>query len=265
MAETAPPSGSALYVGGVVHRRFRPRAHKLRYGVFWLVVDLDEIDDIAGRLTTFSRNRFNVFSFFDRDYGDRTGHPLRGQIEAHLADAGIAADGRITLLTMPRILGYAFNPLSVFFCHAASGELAAILYEVTNTFGERHSYLIRVEDPEARPIRQSVEKSFFVSPFLDMDMHYEFRVEPPAGGVMVGIIGSDAKGPMINALLKGDRVELTDKALVSAFFRFPLLTLKVVAGIHWEAVLLVLKRVGLRRKPAPPSHAVSIGVGHSSR
>jgi DUF1365 family protein len=155
--------------------------------------------------------------------------------------------------------------LSVFFCHGLDGLLMAILYEVSNTFGERHSYLIPVEDGAARPIRQSVDKCFFVSPFLDMDMHYDFRIAPPGADVMVGIAGSDAAGPMINALLKADRVDLTDRQLLSAFVRFPLLTLKVIAGIHWEALLLVAKRVGLKRKPAPPVHPVSLGLGHSSR
>jgi DUF1365 family protein len=216
-------------------------------------------------LKVFSRNGLNLFSFYDSDYGDRSGSPLRGQVETLLKGAGITGGGRITLLTMPRILGYAFNPLSVFFCHDPSGRLAAILYEVSNTFGERHSYLIRVEDVCARPIRQSAEKSFFVSPFLDMDMKYDFRIEPPGDDVMVGIAGRDAGGPMINALLKADRVELTDRNLISAFVRFPLLTLKVIAGIHWEAVLLLAKRVGLRRKPEPPVHPVSLGSGYPSR
>jgi DUF1365 family protein len=265
MTNAAGMETSGLYLGRVIHRRFRPRVHKLQYSVFWLVLDLDEIDGLTRRLRTFSRNKFNLFSFFDRDYGDRGGSPLRGQIEAHLASAGIKGGGRITLLTMPRILGYAFNPLSVFFCHAENGTLAAIFYEVSNTFGERHSYLIRVEDPDARPIRQSVEKSFFVSPFLDMEMSYDFRVEPPAKDVMIGIAGRNAGGPMINALLKADRVDLTDRALLSAFVRFPLLTLKVIGGIHWEAMLLVLKRIGLRRKPEPPLHPVSLGSGHPSR
>jgi DUF1365 family protein len=262
---TAQTATSALYLGRVIHRRYRPRVHKLQYSVYWLLLDLDEIDTVTRRSRIFSRNRFNMVSFYDRDYVDRSGRPLRGQIEAYLSDAGIAAAGKITLLTMPRILGYAFNPLSIFFCHAADGTLAAILYEVSNTFGERHSYLIPVEDAEARPIRQSVEKSFFVSPFLDMDLSYDFRIEPPEDSVMVGIAARDAGGPMLNAVLKADRVALGDRALLRAFVRFPLLTLKVIAGIHVEAARLVLKRIGLKRKPAPPLHPVSMGEGHPSR
>lgn len=256
---------SALYVGRVIHRRYRPRVHKLAYRVFWLHLDLDAVDSLARRLRTFSHNRFNLFSFHDRDYGDRSGRPIKPQIEAYLSGAGIVAGGRVTLLTMPRILGYVFNPLSVFFCYKPDDTLAAIFYEVTNTFGERHSYLIPVSDADAHPIRQSVEKCFFVSPFLDMDMAYDFRIEPPAEEVVVGIAARDQKGPMLNAVLRGARQALTDSALVSAFFRLPLLTLKVVAGIHWEALFLVAKRIGLRRKPEPPVHPVSLGVGHPSR
>jgi DUF1365 family protein len=258
-------SVSALYMGRVIHRRYRPRVHKLDYRVFWLHLDLDELDTLGRRLKTFARNRFNLFSFHDRDYGDRSGRPIKPQIEAYLAGAGIAAGGRITVLTMPRILGYVFNPLSVFFCHRPDGALAAIFYEVTNTFGERHSYLIPVTDPIAHPIRQSVEKCFFVSPFLNMDLAYDFRVEPPGGNVVVGIAVRDPDGPMLNAVLRGDRADLSDRSLLSAFVRVPLLTLKVVAGIHWEAIFLVLKRVGLRKKPAPPLHPVSLGVGHASK
>ena len=118
----------------------------LRYGVFWLLLDLDEIDTLARRLRLFSRNRFNALSFHDRDHGEPGAGALRAQIERHLADAGIdIGGGAIRLLCMPRIFGYAFNPLSVHFCYRRDETLAAILYEVHNTFGERHSYLIPVE------------------------------------------------------------------------------------------------------------------------
>eukprot|EP01037_Dinobryon_pediforme_P019900 gene19900-20408_t len=223
-----------------------------------MVLDLDELDRVSRQLWFFSRNRFNLFGFHDRDYGDRSPRPLRAQIEAHLGSEGISLDGgSIRLLTMPRILGFAFNPLSVYFCYRRNGVLSAILYEVSNTFGERHSYLIRVDDPGSRPIRQRIAKSFYVSPFLDMDMTYDFRIVPPDETVMVAVSGRDDEGPMINALLQGDRAELTDRALIRAFVVYPLLTLKVVAGIHWEAMFLWLKGIGLRRRPPPPNVPVS--------
>src|ERR1700729_4075058 len=135
-----------LSAGTVTHRRVRPRPHRLRYRVFWMLLDLDEIDRLPASLRLFSHNRFNALSFFDADHGDGSGRPLRDQVEDQLQAAGLATDGgAIRLLCMPRIFGYGFNPLSVYFCYRPDGLLAAVLYEVHNTFGERHGYLIRVE------------------------------------------------------------------------------------------------------------------------
>lgn len=253
-------STSALYVGYVMHRRVRPRMHHLRYRIFSLLLDLDEIDALAKRLRLFSRGRFNLFSFHDRDYGAGTNEPPRAQVEQHLIDAGMAPDGgAILLLTMPRILGFGFNPLSVYFCHSRSGALRAILYEVHNTFGERHSYLLPVEQDDGA-IRQSCAKHFYVSPFMAMDMEYAFRVVPPTDQVRIAITGSDADGPIITAIHSAKRRALSDAALARVFVTHPLLTLKVVAGIGWEALKLLLKGVGIfarakpsaaRRKPHP--------------
>ena len=137
---------STLYAGIVTHRRVRPRPHRLRYRVFWMLLDLDEIGQLPRRLRLFSHNRFNALSFFDTDHGDGSGRPLRDQVEGHLRAAGLATDGgAIRLFCMPRVFGYGFNPLSVYFCYQRDGSLAALLYEVHNTFRERHSYLIPVE------------------------------------------------------------------------------------------------------------------------
>ncbi len=165
---------SALYIGRVRHHRLRPRPHALSYRVFWTLLDLDEIDGLAAGLRLFSRNRFNLYSFRDADYGDRSGRPLRPQVEAMLAEAGIAHDGGpIRLLTMPRILGYAFNPLSTYFCYRRDGSLCATVYEVHNTFGEIHSY-VAPASPEGGVLRQEAEKVFHVSPFMRLDMRYAF-------------------------------------------------------------------------------------------
>jgi DUF1365 family protein len=249
---------SGLYAGRVMHQRVKPRRHRLEYSMFSLLLDLDEIDALDGKLSLFSRNRFNLFSFFDRDYGANSDKPIRLQIEGHLAEAGLQPDGGpIRVLTMPRILGYAFNPLSVFFCYRRDETLSAIFYEVSNTFGERHSYLLPVENPGAAVIRQKCPKQFYVSPFMDMTMDYAFRVVPPAERVMVAITGSDAEGPIITAALSSRRRELTDGALAKVFFTFPLLTLKVMAGIHFEAFFIWIKGVGFRKRPSPPSLPVT--------
>jgi DUF1365 family protein len=258
MTETA----SGFYAGTVMHRRLRPRPHRLQYRIFALLLDLDEIDGVARRLRLFSRNRFNLFSFHDRDYGAGSYETLRSQVETHLRAAELACDGGpIRLLTMPRILGYAFNPLSVYFCHRRDGGLAAILYEVNNTFGERHSYLIPVgaNDDGTALVRQECPKQLYVSPFLDMDMTYAFRVLPPGRRVAISVTGRDAEGPVIVAVLAADRAPLTDAILARAFVTFPLLTLKVIAGIHWEALLLWWKGLRLRTRPPPPALPVTIG------
>ncbi|WP_243367779.1 DUF1365 domain-containing protein [Microvirga solisilvae] len=249
--------GSALYVGSVVHRRMRPRKHALRYRVFWLLLDIDTMKEVAACNLLLSLNRFNLFSVHEKDYGDRSGQPLRPQVEAAMRKAGIEPDGgRILLLTMPRVLGYGFNPLSVYFCYRRNGELAAILYEVSNTFGQRHSYVLPVEAGDSI-VRQSIPKRFYVSPFMDMDLSYAFRVVCPDDTIAVSIRCEDREGAILIASLVGTRKSLSNAALLSAFVTHPLLTLKVIAGIHWEAFFLWIKGIGLRKRPPPPEQPLT--------
>ena len=249
---------SALYAGNVMHQRLKPRRHRLDYRMFFLLIDLDEIDGLSRRLRLLSHNRFGLFSFFDKDHGDGADGSLKVYVERQLEMAGIETGGSIQLLSMPRMLGYAFNPLSIYFCRDRQGDLAAILYEVNNTFGQRHSYLIPVSDGgEEGIVRQHCEKRFYVSPFIAMGMGYRFRIGLPDEGVAIHITGSDADGPLIVASFSGKRRELTDGALMRAFFAYPLLTLKVIAGIHWEALLLWAKGMRLYERPAPPLRPVS--------
>lgn len=252
-------SHSALYIGRVTHHRFRPIVHRLAYRVFWLLLDVDEIAELSQTLRVFSCNRFNLFSFYDKDYVGQSDEPLRPQIERYLQAAGLDPDGgAIRLLTMPRILGYGFNPISVFFCYRRDESLRAILYEVHNTFGQRHSYLIPVTEGAGLPIRQSCTKALYVSPFIDMAMTYDFRVIPPVEKAMLTIVARDADGILLTAALKADRTVLSDLGLVRAFIALPLLTLKVTLGIHWEALLLWLKKVRLVPRPPPPEQPVSV-------
>jgi hypothetical protein len=183
---------------------------------------------------------------------------LRTQISIALENAGIAWDaGPIRVLCMPRVLGTVFNPISVFFCHNRDLTLAAMLYEVNNTFGQRHSYLIPVDDRFAHVIRQSCDKQFYVSPFMRMAMTYDFRVTVPAGSTTVVINGRDAEGPLITASFTGVRRSLTDAALLGALLRFGLLALRVVGAIHWEALKLWAKGLRLQPRPAPPSRPIT--------
>ena len=246
---------SALYSGTVVHQRFKPRRHRLRYRLAQMLFDLDAMPS----LRLFSHNRFNLVSFHDRDHLDGSGNDLRIQVEQALIDAGLQPNGgAIRLLCMPRILGHAFNPISVFFCYRREGALMALLYEVNNTFGERHTYLIPVEDPDAAMIRQHCDKAFYVSPFMRMDMTYAFHVVPPGDATAVIVHGDDTEGRVITASFIARRQDLTDMALMGMFLRHGLLSLKVVGAIHWEAAKLWIKGMRIQPRPAPPAHAVTI-------
>jgi DUF1365 family protein len=235
-----------------MHRRIKPKAHSLRYRVFWTLLDLDELPTLGNKLRLFSLERFNLFGFYTADHGDGSDVRLRTQAEKHLADADIDLEGgRIKLLCMPRILGFVFNPISVYYCYQRDNTLAALIYEVHNTFGERHSYLIRVDAMPGEALEQRCLKSFYVSPFMDMEISYRFRIQKPDERITLTIQGEDKEGPVIVASLTGQRRTLNDGTLLKTFFVFPLLTLTVVAGIHWEALKLWIK--GMRLRPRPPA------------
>jgi uncharacterized protein len=249
---------SCLYVGSVMHRRIRPRAHHFRYAAFWLFIDLDELHRLSAALRLFSYNRPNLFSLYDTDHGDGTSTPLRLQVERQLHSAGLDLDGcRIRLLCMPRTFGHCFNPLSIYFCHRGDGSLAALIYQVHNTFGERHSYVIPVTG-RARTVHQRCQKAFHVSPFMDMALNYAFRVTDPGERIAVGIRVDGDGAPVLITGLVGLCQPLTDRALVRMALVMPAITLKVVAGIHWEALRLWLKGLRYRHKPAPPRDTTSV-------
>ncbi len=254
-------TASALYAGVVTHARLRPRRHRLAYRVFQMLIDLDEAHTLGDRLRLFSVGRFNLVSFHPGDHLDGSATPLNIQVKAQLTAAGIeTGDGAVRLLCMPRVLGTAFNPISVYFCHRPDGGLAAILYEVNNTFGERHSYLIPVRSEEARgpEVRQGCDKAFFVSPFMPMELAYAFRVRPPGEAVNVAIQVSDAEGVILNTAFAARRRELSDRALLAAFAAAPLLCLKVLGAIHWEALWIWLKGIALVPRPPAPVRPVTV-------
>lgn len=253
---------SALYTGRVMHRRLRPKLHQLDYRIFSLLIDLDELDEMDSGLRLFSRGRFNLLSVRDRDYGDGSATPLRIQAERHLQRIGIADVGRIELLTMPRLLGFAFNPLSLYFCYDRGDALTAIIHEVHNTFGERHSYVLTA-DEDRGAVRQNAAKAFHVSPFLPMKLNYTFRVRPPGERLQVAIQVSDKDGPLLVAIQRMERRQLTDAAILRAALAFPMMTFKVVAGIVWEAAKLWAKGVRVHRHPAPPATSASYGAART--
>lgn len=254
---TPPSLASALYLGSVMHRRFTPRAHRFRYRAFWLLLDLEQIDALSKQLWFFSLGRFNFLSLYNSDHGDGSAVPLSIQVATHLKNAGIDLNGgSVRLLCMPRVLGYGFNPISIYFCQYSDGALAAMLYEVHNTSGERHSYLIPVAD-SARTIHQRCAKEFYVSPFLDMEMAYQFSLRAPDDQIAISIRAGQSERPVMTACLLGRRKALNDASLLRAFLMVPILTLKVTMAIHFEALRLWLKGMRLRTRPAPPEHLVT--------
>lgn len=250
-------TAGAIYRGEVMHRRLRPFGHRFVYRVFSLFLDIDRLGELAGQSRLFRYNRFGLVSFQDRDHGARDGSTLRPWVEHHLAAAGYETGGAISILCFPRLLGFAFNPLSVFFCYDRAGKLIAILHEVKNTFGQQHGYLMPAGDGAV--VRQRAEKIFYVSPFIAMDCTYRFRIVPPAERMAVAIRQSDAGGDLLVATHRGERVAFSDANLLRCLLAYPLMTLKVIGGIHWEALRLWLKGARLHERPQPPAVEVSLG------
>ncbi|RYE59949.1 MAG: DUF1365 domain-containing protein [Hyphomicrobiales bacterium] len=227
--------GSAIYVGQVVHQRHRPKKHHLRYRVFSILIDLDDLPRLDG-LRLFSHNRWGLFSFRDSDHGH--GQDPRAWAQEQLKIAGQPEATKIRLLCYPRILGYVFNPLSVWFCEDAAGNPIATIYEVHNTFGERHTYVLAADEPA-----QERDKAFYVSPFIGMKCRYQFKTIAPGERVRIAINELENEEPLLYAAFSGIRHEFSDATLLKLFFTHPLMTLKVTAGIHWEALRLLAKGI----------------------
>lgn len=233
---------SALYCGVVVHDRGRPRRHRLSYRVFMLLLDLDELDAAGRALRLFSHNALNLLSYHDRDHAGRLAAPVKPQIEDLLAARGLGSPGgRIMALCMPRVLGHGFNPLTVYFCHDRDERLAAVVYAVSNTFGERHDYVLPATARDDGLVLQGCDKTFYVSPFLPMDLRYAFAIMPPGEGVRVGIDVHDDAGRVLSASFSGRREPLGDGAVLRAALTHPWQVAGVLAAIHWEAVKILLK------------------------
>lgn len=260
---------SALYVGETWHRRHRPVEHFLRYRLFMTLIDLDERDAVNAAQRVLGYDRRGPLSFRERDHGDGSTTPLRAQIEGHLAAAGLPAGGPIRVLCMPRVLGQVFNPLTVYFCYRPDDpeRLGAILYEVNNTFGQRHSYLLTAEPEEGGAVAHACDKQFYVSPFMDMGLTYRFRVRPPSperdSPLSIHIEVDQGDERILTAAFNARREPLTDAALTAALFRHPLLMAKVVGAIHWEALKLWIKGMKLRPRPTAPAGPVSFGSGRA--
>ncbi len=261
----APDAAASLYVGEVMHARLKPTGHRFSYRVMSLSIDLDRLEAANRQSPLFAVNRASLYSFHEADHGPRNGSPLRAWVQQCAVQHGIdLGGGRVVLLCYPRLLGYAFNPLSVYFCYRADSELTLMIYEVRNTFGEIHPYVLAVKPGERSDagLRQQQDKLFHVSPFIDMAMRYHFHVSPLAEQVKLRILETDRDGPLLAATFKGRRRALSTPQLLRSFFALPLVTLKIMAAIHWEALRLWLKGV----RPVPRQNAAvdtSLATGNS--
>jgi len=253
---------ASLYVGHTTHSRLGPRPHKFTYGVFELLIDVDRIDEAAAGLTCFSKGRFGVFSFAERDHGARDGSPLRPWVEDKLAEAGVAASAHtIRLLCFPRVLGFVFNPISIFFVHAADERLEAVIYEVNNTFGQGHAYVVPATGGAKE--RQWADKRLYVSPFYPVEGGYQFRLTAPGSHFRLVITKQVDGQADFTANLIAERRTLTDAVLIRLFFSMPLMTLGVVAAIHWQALRLWIKGAPFGARPAGPKSNQSVGRAFS--
>ena len=251
-------TASALYVGSVAHQRYHPKPHRLKYRVFSTLIDLDELPLLNDRLRLFGYNRSRMFSLLDRDHGSGDGGNLKLFVREQLRRAGISdADGPTLLLCYPRFFGYVFNPLSTYYCCDRNNNIRALLYEVCNTHGERHCYLIPV-DAYDKTIRQTCRKEFFVSPFMPMDCEYSFTVSPPGKRLSIAIRQTQGDLHLLDAWFSGQRQPLTDRNLLRAAMQLPLMTLKVIVGIHWEALKLWGKGLRIYPHQDPPTDRVTL-------
>jgi DUF1365 family protein len=258
-------AAAALYFGDVMHARLKPMGHRFSYRVMSLLIDLDRLDEADRASALFGVNRAALYSFNERDHGDRDGSSLRVHAQRCAAERGIdLTGGRVLLLCYPRLFGYTFNPLSAWFCYRAGGNLALIIYEVRNTFGDIHSYVLPVQPGEISDagVRQQQDKLFYVSPFIEMAMRYHFRVSPPGESVKLRILETDSAGPLLSATFNGKRRGLTTAALLRSFVALPLVTFKIVAAIHWEALRLWLK--GARLVPRGNAAATGLASAESN-
>jgi len=254
---------SAIYQGRVRHTRLVPFQHSFSYRVYYLLVDVDELSELDSELRLFSHNRHNLFSLHSSDHGPLDGSSLKSWAIDRFEKAGVDAQGsRVSLLAFPRVLGYVFNPLSIWYCHSSDGTLLGVMHEVRNTFGDSHVYVVGGRDAVER---HDLVKEMHVSPFNGIDQDYHFELSDPAETLVVRIGQTGPTGRVFEAEMHLRRVALSDRALAIHFATHPLLTLKVMAAIHWQALRLWLKGGEFHRRPAPPPHRVTTHVTTDAR
>ncbi len=257
----ATERGSAIYAGTIRHRRFGDVEHTFTYGAYHLCLDLDEVQALDRTLRLFGHNRPALFSLRDRDHFGPLDVPLREKLARWLADRGHhLGDRRVLVVTNLRILGHVFNPVSWWYVLGEDDAVDLVVAEVNNTFGESYSYLLDTLEP-AGPngaVTDHRPKAFHVSPFQPISGEYGFVLTPPGERLVVhmDVVRDGAKA--FDATVLERRVPLTDARLLLAFFRYPLMTLRTVGAIHFQALRLWLKRAPFFRKPAPPANGYPV-------
>lgn len=271
------PLRSCFYEARVMHHRLEPKRHRFEYGIFLACLDLDELDRLDARSRWFSRNRRNWLEFRDTDHlpdpdanGPGDGRPTdtRRSIAAWLARNGVRLDDtdRVVLLTLPRIAGYVFNPVSFYFCTRSTGEPICAVAEVGNTFGELKPYLVPLDSGanDGGVFRLVAPKHYYVSPFTALDVCFDFQLRMPEAGLRIAVHDVRDGRNLLVTTLTGTRRPFTDAEMVRLGLRYPLVTLKVITAIHWHALRLWLKRVPWHAKSERPDLQRGVFRPHAS-
>ena len=249
---------SSIYNGQVIHKRFKPKVHSFKYNVFSLLIDLSELNMLDKKVNFFSYNKINLISFYDKDHGERDGSSLIDWVHSNLKKNNISTeDIKIKILCYPRIFGFVFNPLSVFYIYNLSNQLISILYEVKNTFGEQHTYIFRVEK-DGNLIQNYCSKKFHVSPFIEMDCNYFFRLLKPGNKISVIIDQYDSEDKILYASQDGVRTDFNTKYLLKSYLKHPIMTFKIILAIHYEAFKLWTKGIKFVKKKIKIKNNLSI-------